>query len=95
MVVLSAEQAAKLLGERKAILEIKAERGPTERLRRYAKTVELPQLADAFRRLRQGTYGECCDCGEAIEPRRLAAIPEVPECKACEDARTVRKDRKG
>ncbi len=93
MVALSVQQAAQLLGERRKVLELKAERGPTERVRRYAKEVELPQLTEAFRRLREGLFGECCECGEAIEPRRLAAIPEVPVCKSCEDAGSVQKDR--
>jgi DnaK suppressor protein len=43
----------------------------------------LESVVRALRRLDAGTYGMCCTCDEAIEPARLAAIPEAAECVDC------------
>ncbi|HSR99575.1 MAG TPA: TraR/DksA family transcriptional regulator, partial [Kofleriaceae bacterium] len=43
----------------------------------------LESVVRALRRLDAGTYGICCTCDEAIEPARLAAIPEAAECVDC------------
>jgi DnaK suppressor protein len=40
-----------------------------------AENVEL-----ALRRLAEGDYGRCIDCGKEIPPERLAAIPEAVRC---------------
>ncbi|MCB1648612.1 MAG: TraR/DksA C4-type zinc finger protein [Pseudomonadales bacterium] len=37
----------------------------------------------ALARVREGTYGQCTRCGEAISPERLAAIPEAALCMSC------------
>ncbi|MCJ1881711.1 TraR/DksA family transcriptional regulator [Pseudomonas nitroreducens] len=37
-------------------------------------------------RLADGTYGECARCGEAIEERRLRALPAAEHCLRCADA---------
>ena len=37
-------------------------------------------------RLAEGTYGECARCGEAIEERRLRALPAAEHCLRCADA---------
>ncbi len=42
----------------------------------------LEQVRDALRRIEQGTYGKCIDCGRPIEPARLEAVPRTPYCKA-------------
>ncbi|MBC5766556.1 TraR/DksA family transcriptional regulator [Ramlibacter albus] len=47
-------------------------------------TRELGQVLAARRRVLDGTYGECIDCGEEIDPRRLAALPATPYCTACQ-----------
>jgi RNA polymerase-binding transcription factor len=44
--------------------------------------MELTQVRDALRRIENGTYGKCVDCGRAIEPARLEAIPWTPYCLA-------------
>lgn len=36
-------------------------------------------------RLADGTYGQCVRCGEAIEPRRLRALPATEYCLRCAD----------
>jgi DnaK suppressor protein len=48
---------------------------------------ELGQVHSAMRRLDDGTYGECLDCGEAIEIQRLAALPATTFCTSCQSAR--------
>lgn len=45
---------------------------------------ELDQVVAALRRLREGSYGECQDCGEPIDERRLAALPATPFCTDCQ-----------
>ena len=43
------------------------------------------RLAEALERLRGGDYGTCQECGEAIAPARLKAMPEVTTCVHCQD----------
>jgi|SRR5712691_226301 DnaK suppressor protein len=43
------------------------------------------KLAEALDRLRGGEYGICEECGEAIAPARLRAMPEVTTCVRCQD----------
>ncbi|MES2787113.1 MAG: TraR/DksA family transcriptional regulator [Pseudomonadota bacterium] len=45
---------------------------------------ELAQVAAAMRRLQDGTYGICTDCGVAIDEQRLLALPSAPRCTACQ-----------
>jgi len=45
------------------------------------------RLAAALARINAGSYGVCDDCGEAIAPARLAAMPEVTVCVACQARR--------
>lgn len=45
------------------------------------KAVEL-----ALKLLRNGEYGTCRECGEAINPKRLEAIPWTTLCVACQEA---------
>jgi DnaK suppressor protein len=43
------------------------------------------RIADALDRLSEGEYGVCVECGEAIAPARLRALPEVQTCVRCQD----------
>ena len=43
------------------------------------------RLAEALERLRDGEYGVCQECDEAIAPARLNAVPEVMTCVRCQD----------
>lgn len=45
------------------------------------------QVDSALRRIEEDEYGECVSCGEWIDPRRLAALPESPLCVACQGSR--------
>lgn len=40
----------------------------------------LRQIDDAFDRLKQGSYGTCIDCGQAIPDDRLRLVPDTPYC---------------
>jgi DnaK suppressor protein len=44
-------------------------------------------LKQALERLRQGTFGECAECGADIEAKRLDAIPWARYCVKCQEAR--------
>ena len=37
-------------------------------------------MQDALRRIEDGTYGKCIQCGREIEPVRLEAIPWARYC---------------
>ena len=45
--------------------------------------IELSQVESALRRLDDGSYGICTNCGNAIAPERLEAIPWTPLCIDC------------
>jgi len=44
------------------------------------------EIAEAFRRLEEGTYGVCESCEGPIAPARLEAMPEVRLCVRCREA---------
>lgn len=44
---------------------------------------EIRQIEQALRRLGDGSYGECTECGEAISEKRLAALPYTSLCIDC------------
>ncbi len=43
------------------------------------------RLRTALDHLKEGDYGTCVECGEAIAPARLRAVPEVETCIRCQD----------
>ena len=43
----------------------------------------LQSIEEAQKRLAQGTYGECCECGRPISPERLRALPFAHLCRPC------------
>jgi len=45
---------------------------------------ELRDIDLALRRLGDGSYGICIDCGEPIDPRRVVARPVAPRCVGCQ-----------
>ncbi len=44
----------------------------------------LAQAEQALARLREGTYGVCQECGQAIDPERLEALPAAVLCVDCQ-----------
>jgi RNA polymerase-binding transcription factor DksA len=50
---------------------------------RESARVELQQIDQALRRLAEGRYDRCEDCGGRISPERLAAVPYASTCSGC------------
>jgi DnaK suppressor protein len=44
---------------------------------------EVEQIQTALGRIDDGTYGNCVDCGDSIEARRLEAVPYISTCISC------------
>ena len=57
------------------------------------KAETLNKIDEALRRLEEGTYGYCFECGEEISEKRLRALPFAVRCKDCEEAREVKQNR--
>ena len=57
------------------------------------KTETLHKIEEALRRLEEGTFGYCFECGEEISERRLRALPFAVRCKNCEEARETAQQR--
>jgi DnaK suppressor protein len=57
------------------------------------KAETLNKIEEALRRLEEGTFGYCFECGEEISERRLRALPFALRCKDCEEAREVAQQR--
>ena len=51
------------------------------------KAETLHQIDVALRRLDEGTYGQCFECGDQIAEARLRALPFAVRCRDCEEAR--------
>ena len=51
------------------------------------KSETLNKIDAALRRLEDGSYGDCFECGEEISEARLRALPFAVRCKDCEEAR--------
>jgi DnaK suppressor protein len=47
----------------------------------------LRNLTQALDRMREGTFGECAQCGNDIESKRLEAIPWARYCLKCQELR--------
>lgn len=48
-------------------------------------TRELDEIEAALKRIDEGTYGECIDCGEDIVRARLDATPAAARCIPCQE----------
>jgi DnaK suppressor protein len=57
------------------------------------KAETLNKVDAALRRLEEGTYGNCFECGEEISEARLRALPFAVRCKDCEEARETAEQR--
>jgi len=57
------------------------------------KAETLNKIDEALRRLEEGTYGNCFECGDEISEKRLRALPFAVRCKDCEEAREVKVQR--
>ena len=57
------------------------------------KSETLTKIDAALRRLEDGTYGDCFECGDQISGARLRALPFAVRCKDCEEARETAEQR--
>jgi DnaK suppressor protein len=57
------------------------------------KSETLYKIDAAIRRLEEGTYGNCFECGDEISEARLRALPFAVRCKDCEEARETAEQR--
>lgn len=46
---------------------------------------QLSEVNEAERKISEGSYGVCIDCGETIAPDRLFALPTAVRCTTCEE----------
>ena len=44
----------------------------------------LTAVNQALRRIKDGTYGQCAECGHPIQMERLEAMPSVSLCIRCQ-----------
>jgi len=49
-------------------------------------TAEVAAIDAALKRIADGHYGECLDCGVEIPAARLHAAPEAERCIRCQEA---------
>lgn len=45
----------------------------------------LQMVETALQRIREGSFGECVNCGNEINPKRLEAVPWTRYCIACQE----------
>lgn len=80
-----AEASATHFGEREPDSRAQTE---TERQLEFAldarEGAELDTVEAALRRIADGSYGVCVDCGVDISLARLHATPETSRCMACQ-----------
>lgn len=44
---------------------------------------EIHRIQGALKRIAEGTYGVCVQCGADIDPKRLKALPIAARCISC------------
>lgn len=52
---------------------------------RNRETLYIKKVEEALKRIEDGIFGECEECGEDIEIRRLEARPTATLCVACKE----------
>lgn len=52
---------------------------------RNRETLYIKKVEEALARIEEGTFGECEECGEDIELRRLEARPTATLCVGCKE----------
>ncbi|MEU0521307.1 TraR/DksA family transcriptional regulator [Streptosporangium sp. NPDC006007] len=56
-----------------------------------AATGQRRSVVEALRRLDDGVYGRCADCGHPVPEGRLQARPEAARCLQCQSRRERRR----
>jgi RNA polymerase-binding transcription factor DksA len=44
---------------------------------------EIRMIRAALKRIEDGTYGVCVNCGDEISAERLDVVPHAPRCRDC------------
>lgn len=44
---------------------------------------EIVRIRAALKRIRDGKFGICAQCGDVIPPERLQVLPDTPLCGSC------------
>ncbi len=52
-------------------------------------------IDEALRRIKNGKYGNCLECGKPISAARLKSVPHARMCIKCKEAEEIRKTREG
>lgn len=60
------------------LLHAKPGETPIERLRRFMKLID-----DNLKKIREGTYGKCETCGDALPFAHLEQVPWIDTCQKC------------
>jgi len=47
------------------------------------RAMSIRRIEAALKRIDEGEYGWCVECGEGIAPKRLESDPAAPRCSAC------------
>jgi len=55
-------------------------------------TAELSDINEALKRILDGTYGKCVDCGNEIPEARLEAMPSTRRCLDCQKQNEIRQE---
>ncbi len=50
----------------------------------HALELKLAEIKKALERIKNGSYGQCKNCGGIIDERRLKALPETAACLKCQ-----------
>ena len=45
----------------------------------------LFEIEEALKRIEEGTYGDCLECGKKINLQRLKAVPQTAYCVTCQE----------
>jgi RNA polymerase-binding protein DksA len=53
--------------------------------------IKLQEIGEALKRIDEGVYGKCVQCGRTIDEKRLVAIPEAKKCIVCKSAEEKRR----
>lgn len=65
----------------------------TMRMRlRNRESFYIKKVDEALKRIEDGTFGECEECGEDIEVRRLEARPTATLCISCKEEQERKED---
>ncbi len=59
-----------------------------------SKSEVLDSIDEALKKIADGTYGICEDCGEKIAEKRLKAVPQAVCCVACQQKRDRQRKEK-